>query len=90
MIDEGLDQPEAQNGCPIANSYSDESAKHLIEMAGFKVTRIQQRHIFTFKIPEYKEHIYVKQPWFATMPQEVFATLERRLGWHLLIDAVSS
>lgn len=90
MIDEGLDQPEAQTGCPIANSYTDKQITSIMEKSGFKVTRIQQRHIFTFKIPDYKEYRYVKQPWFETMPQEVFTILEKRLGWHLLIDAVSS
>jgi len=90
MIDEGLDQPEAQVGCPIANSYTDEQVMHLMQMAGFNVTRIQQRYIFPYKIPDYKEYRYVKQPWFENMPQELFAMLEKRLGWHLLIDAVSS
>ena len=29
----------------------------------------------------------MKQPWFAEMPPEMFRTLEKNLGWHLLITA---
>jgi SAM-dependent methyltransferase len=89
MIDGGLDQPEAQFGCPIANSYTHEEVKKILNHAGFKTVNIQQKHIFQYRIPEYKEYKYVKQPWFANMPQDVLSILENRLGWHLLIDAIS-
>jgi len=85
MIEEGLDQPEAQYGCPIANTYTNQDVVDLLD--GFDVTSITQDHIFTYKIPEYKKSIYKKQPWFENMSDEVFRALEKHLGWHLLIEA---
>ena len=35
----------------------------------------------------YKNGEYIKQPWFSSMPDNVFKTLEKSLGWHMLIDA---
>jgi ubiquinone/menaquinone biosynthesis C-methylase UbiE len=87
MIDAGLDQPEAQYGCPIANSYTNEEVNSLFQDAGFEITELQQDHIFPYKIPEYKNYQYVKQPYFESMPDEVFRVLEKNFGWHLLIDA---
>jgi len=85
MIEEGLDQPEAQYGCPIANTYTKDEIAELME--DFKITSITQDHIFSYKIPEYKRGEYVKQPWFEHMDDEVFRTLEKHLGWHMLIEA---
>jgi ubiquinone/menaquinone biosynthesis C-methylase UbiE len=87
MIDAGLDQPEAQFGCPIANSYTNEEVDVLLSNAGFEITKIQQDHIFPYKISEYKNYEYVKQPYFENMPPDVFRVLEQNFGWHLLIDA---
>lgn len=88
MIDAGLDQPEAQSGCPIANSYTRDEVNELLRDAGFRVTSIRQEHIFPYKIEEYKRHVFVKQPWFEEMPKDVFKAMEQSLGWHMLIDAV--
>ena len=85
MIDAGLDQPEAQYGCPIANTYTKEDVVELLD--GYEVLSIDQDHIFPYQIDEYKRGEYVKQPWFAEMPPEMFRTLEKNLGWHLLITA---
>jgi SAM-dependent methyltransferase len=85
MIDGGLDRPEAQFGCPIANTYTNEEVRELLE--GFDVTSIQQDHIFPYKIAEYKNHKYEKQDYFASMSPEMFSILEKNLGWHLLIEA---
>ena len=35
----------------------------------------------------YKKGKYIKEPWFETMPNEMFEVLEKKLGWHLLITA---
>jgi len=86
MIDEGLDQTEAQSGCPLARTYTPESAAALLQ--GFRMTSMQQDHIFPYVPEKYVHHEYEKQPWFAAMPDEVFRALERRLGWHLLIKAM--
>ena len=85
MIDAGLDQPEAQYGCPIANTYTKEEVVELLD--GYEVLSIEQDHIFPYQIEPYKQGEYLKQPWFAEMPDEMFGILEKKLGWHLLITA---
>jgi len=86
MIEAGLDQPEAQYGCPIAYTYTTDQ---LIDMVGpgFEIESVSQDHIFPFEIDAYKQGEYVLQPWFEAMPPEMFAILEKRLGWHLMITA---
>lgn len=73
-------QPEAAPGCPIVHTYSKQEAKRLVELAGFKVISIKKRHIFPYKLPEYKAHMYKKYWWSYLLP-------ERLLGHHLLIVA---
>jgi SAM-dependent methyltransferase len=85
MIEAGLDQPEAQYGCPIANTYTKEDVVELLD--GYEVLSIDQDHIFPYQIESYKKGGYIKQPWFGEMPPEMFRTLEKNLGWHLLITA---
>ena len=87
MINEGLDQPEAQYGCPIANSYTEDEITEILNICGFKVNNISQDHIFPYKVDEYKNYQYVRENWFQSMPPEVFSVLEKNFGWHLLIDA---
>ena len=84
MIEAGYDQPEAQYGCPIANTYTKDEVKELL--TGFDVT-IEQNHIFPYQIEPYKRGEFVKQPWFEAMPDEIFEVLKKNLGWHLLITA---
>lgn len=86
MIDEGLDQPEAQSGCPIARTYTPETVAQLLS-PHFRVESIEQTHIFPWKVADYVEHRYVKEPWFEAMPDDVFQALQKRMGWHLLIVA---
>ena len=85
MIEAGFDQPEAQTGCPIANVYSTEQVKQLL--MDYEIISIKQDHIFPYKIKEYKNDIYIKQPWFESMSADMFKALESKLGWHLLITA---
>ena len=85
MIDAGFDQPEAQYGCPIANTYTEEEVVDLLD--GFDIISITQNHIFPYQIEPYKEGKFIKQPWFETMPDEIFNVLKRKIGWHLLITA---
>ena len=84
MIEAGYDQPEAQYGCPIANTYTKDEVRKLLD--GFDVT-IEQNHIFPYQIEPYKRGEFVKQPWFEAMPDEIFEVLKKNLGWHLLITA---
>ena len=83
MIDAGLDQPEAQSGCPIAFTYLPDEIPALL--AGFAVKKIDQRHIFPYVIEKYVKYEYEVQPWFKAMPAQMFQALERSLGWHLCI-----
>jgi len=85
MIEAGLDQPEAQAGCPIAHTYSESDIQVL--MRGFRILEMRQDHIFPFVVKDYRQHRYVIQPWFRHMPRKMFRTLERKLGWHWLIRA---
>lgn len=83
MIEAGLDQPEAQFGCPIANTYTEQEARRLL--SDFEIIDIRQDHIFPFVIDKYIKYEYEKQSWFANMPDVMFHCLEKKLGWHLLI-----
>jgi len=85
MIEAGYDQPEAQYGCPIANTYTKNEVKNL--MSKFEVTSIEQTHIFPYQIEPYKRGEFIKQPWFEAMPDDIFNVLKKNLGWHLLITA---
>jgi SAM-dependent methyltransferase len=85
MISAGLDQPEAASGCPLAQQYTRDEAITLLD--GFQIVSMEQRHIFPYDVKEYRNHNYVKVPWFEAMPQKMFEALERNLGWHLLIVA---
>jgi SAM-dependent methyltransferase len=85
MIDAGFDQPEAQYGCPIANTYTNKEVATLLD--GFDIISITQNHIFPYQIEPYKKDKFIKQPWFETMPDEIFNVLKQKLGWHLLITA---
>ena len=88
MISIGIDQPEAQYGCPVAYTYTEEE---IYELLGdhFDVVSIERDHIFPYQIEPYKNGEYVKQPWFEAMPQKIFYVLEKKIGWHLLITSKS-
>ena len=85
MIEAGLDQPEAQYGCPIVHTYTKSDIVDLLE--GYDIISIEQDHIFPYQVEPYKRGKYIKQPWFESMPLEMFKSLEKILGWHLLITA---
>jgi SAM-dependent methyltransferase len=85
MIEAGLDQPEAQSGCPIALTYTEEDVRDLL--TDFEILSIAQEHIFPYVIEEYVQYRYRREPWFEEMPEPMFRTLERRLGWHMLVKA---
>ena len=87
MINAGLDQPEAQYGCPIANSYSTKEIQSILENNGFKLDSIGQDHIFPYEVESYKKYDYKKNPWFECMPESIMRVLETNFGWHLLIEA---
>ena len=85
MIEMGLDQPEAQSGCPVAFTYTEDEVKDLLQ--GFTVFELKQDHIFPFVVEKYVKYEYEIVPWFASMPKNMFAALEKKLGWHMLVTA---
>lgn len=87
MIVAGLDQPEAQSGCPIAFTYTQDEVRQLLRDGGFAATEITQDHIFPYVVEKYVQYEYELQPWFAAMPRDMFRALETRFGWHMLITA---
>ena len=83
MIDEKIDQYEAQSNCPVAFTYTNEQIHTMLR--NFRNIQIQQEHIFPYKVSEYKQYNYVKEDWFECMPDNMFQALEKKLGWHLCI-----
>lgn len=78
---------EAETGCPVTYSYTPESGRRWLEAAGFSVTRVAADHIFPYRVPDYVQYRYVKEWYFRWMPAPLFRSLERALGWHLLLTA---
>ena len=78
---------EAQTGCPVTFSYSRAEGRRLVERAGFRVTDVHVDHIFPYRIGDYVEYRYVREPWFRWMPERLFRAFERRFGWHLMVTA---
>lgn len=90
MIEAGMDQPEAQSGCPIAYTYTVDGVRELLQAAAFKVLEVSQDHIFPYQIDLYRNYEYVREPWFQCMSARMFKALEEKFGWHLLIRASPS
>lgn len=76
---------EAQTGCPVTYSYSRRSGRKLIELHGFRVSKVFVEHIFPYRIPEYVQYRYRKVWYLRWMPQFLFRQLEQVLGWHLCL-----
>jgi 2-polyprenyl-3-methyl-5-hydroxy-6-metoxy-1,4-benzoquinol methylase len=76
---------EAQTGCPVTYTYTDETVRTLLE--GFKVLEVRKAHIFIWEIDAYKRYEYQKAPEWANVSDIELARLERELGWHLLVRA---
>jgi 2-polyprenyl-3-methyl-5-hydroxy-6-metoxy-1,4-benzoquinol methylase len=77
---------EAQTGCPVTYTYTDESIRMLL--VGFDVLDVRKAHIFTWDVDAYRRYEYVKAPEWANVTETELAALERELGWHLLVRAV--
>ena len=86
MINRGLDQYEAQAGCPYAKSYSKDD---ILELLGskFHLERLRQDHCFMYNVDAYKQGRYELEPWFEAMPEAMREAVKEYLGWHLLVKA---
>jgi SAM-dependent methyltransferase len=78
---------EAQTGCPVTYTYARREGRQLLERHGFRVREIRVDHIFPYRIPDYIQYRYVKEPYLRWMPHPLFRSLERCFGWHLLLTA---
>lgn len=78
-------QPEAQAGCPLAQTYTKSMVRKLLK--DFQIVSITQAHIFPWRVKDYVEHRYVKEWYYRLMPKSFFNFLQRHFGWHLLIVA---
>jgi SAM-dependent methyltransferase len=87
MIQAGLDQYEAQAGCPYAETY-DLDKIHWLLTGLFDIVDACQDHCFMYNIEQYRQGQYVLEPWFAAMPDAMKAAIRRYLGWHLCVKAV--
>jgi 2-polyprenyl-3-methyl-5-hydroxy-6-metoxy-1,4-benzoquinol methylase len=85
MIQDGLDQFEAQSGCPYADVFTVEDIKNLL--IKFIIESIEQDHCFMFNIPEYKKGNFVLESWFEHLPHLMKQAVNKHLGWHLLVTA---
>jgi ubiquinone/menaquinone biosynthesis C-methylase UbiE len=79
---------EAQTGCPITYSYSRNTVKDLIGN-GFEIDDVFVDHIFPYQIPKYVRYEYEKEWYLRILPDAVFRSLERSLGWHLCVTATA-
>jgi 2-polyprenyl-3-methyl-5-hydroxy-6-metoxy-1,4-benzoquinol methylase len=86
MIQKGLDQFEAQAGCPYAQAYTKEDIHHLLD-AQFHVERLRQDHCFMYNVDAYKQGRYELETWFEAMPESYRQAVREYLGWHLLVKA---
>jgi len=75
---------EAQKNCPIVFKVNEDDIKNLIKNK-FKIVDIKQDFIFPYKIKSYKNNKYIKIKHFKIMPKNIFKTLEKNIGEHMLI-----
>ena len=88
MIQKGLDQFEAQAGCPYAQAFSkDEIHQMMNSDNGWYVERLRQDHCFMYNVDAYKAGRYELEPWFEAMSDSHRQAVREYLGWHLLVKA---
>ena len=79
---------EAQTGCPVdvhVHAPRGARARRARAASGSRTSSVD--HVFPYRIRDYVEYRYVKEPYFRWMPEPLFRAFERRFGWHLLITA---
>jgi SAM-dependent methyltransferase len=79
---------EAQTGCPVTYTYTDETVRQLLD--GFDVRDVCKAHIFTWDVEAYRRYEYKKAPEWIGVSDSELASLEKELGWHLLVRATPS
>ena len=87
MIQKGLDQFEAQAGCPYAQAYTHDDIYNLLNSQVWRIERLRQSHCFMYNVEEYKQGRYELEPWFEAMSETMREAVREYLGWHLLVKA---
>jgi hypothetical protein len=88
MIQKGLDQFEAQAGCPYAQAFSKDEIHQLMNSDnGWYIERLRQDHCFMYNVDAYKAGRYELEPWFEAMTDSHRQAVREYLGWHLLVKA---
>ena len=78
---------EAQFGSPVTYAYRKSELRAMLCLHGFRVADMFVDHIFSWRIEDYVEYRYAKVWYFRWIPERLFRTLERALGWHLCATA---
>ena len=86
MIQKGLDQFEAQAGCPYAQAFTHQEIHDLLQ-TNWHIERLRQDHCFMYNVEEYRKGNYVLEPWFEAMSDLHRQAVREYLGWHLLVKA---
>lgn len=76
---------EAQTGSPVTYSYTSQSVRKLLR--GFVIDSISVDHIFPYRVADYVQYRYIKVWYFRYLPNFALRWLEKRLGWHLCVNA---
>ena len=84
MVWLGRTRVEAQEGCPLARTYTEKTARDLFK--DFDVT-FQKRHHFRWEIEAYKRYEYKMKWYWRIIPKRLRDCFDRLLGWHLLFKA---
>ena len=84
MLDKSIYRYEAQKGCPIVHKIDISDLNDLVKKK-FKIISCTQDFIFPYNISQYKKNIYQKINYFKIMPKNIFKSLEKNIGEHMLI-----
>ena len=75
---------EAQKGCPVVYTVSDDDVNYLIKKK-FKIIEKYQDFIFPYKITPYKNNKFIKINHFKAMPKKIFNILQKNIGEHMML-----
>jgi ubiquinone/menaquinone biosynthesis C-methylase UbiE len=75
---------EAQKGCPVVHTVSDQDINKLIRNK-FKIVKKYQDFIFPYQIAPYKNNKYIKINHFKVMPKKIFDLLKKNIGEHMML-----
>ena len=75
---------EAQNNCPVVLLVNEDDIKKIVKNK-FKIISITKDFIFPYKIKPYKKNRYELIEHFESMPKNIFNSIKKNIGEHLLI-----